>query len=79
MEPSSQTIPRAAPASVGLSHERLERVGAALRTEIAAGTLPGAVIAIARQGKLAYFEAFGYLDPAAGMPMPHDASSASHR
>jgi CubicO group peptidase (beta-lactamase class C family) len=37
------------------------------------GRLPGAVVAIARCGKLAYFEAVGYRDPAAKAPMGRDA------
>jgi CubicO group peptidase (beta-lactamase class C family) len=37
------------------------------------GRLPGAVVAIARRGKLAYFEAVGYRDPAAKAPMGRDA------
>ena len=35
--------------------------------------MPGAVIAITRKGKLAYYESFGFLDKAAGTPMPKDA------
>ena len=61
------------PGSAGLSPERLARIGAALNTEIANGTLPGAVVAIARHGKLAYHESFGKLDAAAGTAMPKDA------
>ena len=35
--------------------------------------MPGAVLAIARHGKLVYFEAFGYRDKAAGAPMTTDS------
>ena len=35
--------------------------------------MPGAVIAVARKGKLVYYEAFGFLDKAKGTPMPKDA------
>ena len=69
----TKPLPSAEPHSVGLSSERLQRIGTALEREIAAGTLPGATVAIARNGKLAYHEAFGYLDPAARAPMPKDA------
>ena len=31
------------------------------------------MIAVARQGKLVYYEAFGFLDKAKGTPMPKDA------
>lgn len=66
-------LPFAEPSAVGLSGERLQRIGAALNAEIAARTLPGAVVAIARHGKLAYHEAFGTLDPAARASLPKDA------
>jgi CubicO group peptidase (beta-lactamase class C family) len=66
-------LPRVDPASVGLSAERLARIGTALKTEIEKGVLPGAVVAIARRGKLVYFESFGALDPATKAPMRPDA------
>lgn len=34
--------------------------------------VPGAVVAIARNGKLAYFKAFGQADPVKGVPMATD-------
>src|SRR4051812_6276338 len=73
MPAHTQSIPRDDPESVGLSGDRLDRIGTALRAEIASGKLPGAVIAIARGGKLAYLEAFGHLDRQAQTPMPSDA------
>jgi len=63
----------AGPATVGVSAERLEQIGSALRAEVAQGAIPGAVVAIARRGRLVYHEAFGVLDQAAGTPMPRDA------
>lgn len=63
----------AAPSTVGVSAARLEQIGAALRAEVAQGSIPGAVVAVARRGKLVYHEAFGSLDPASGTPMPKDA------
>lgn len=63
----------AEPNAIGFSAERLQRIGAALNAELTAGTLPGAVVAIARHGKLAYYEAFGKLDAAHAKPMPKDA------
>jgi CubicO group peptidase (beta-lactamase class C family) len=62
-----------APETLGFSPERLQRIRRGIEVEIEAGTLPGGVIAIARQGKLAYHEAFGALDPEAGSPMRTDA------
>jgi CubicO group peptidase (beta-lactamase class C family) len=43
-----------------------------LKEDIDKGRLPGAVVAIARKGKLVYYEAFGFLDKPAGVPMPKD-------
>ena len=56
--------PRPAPSSLSssLSHEKLERVGDYIRQEIAAGTIPGAVILIQQHGHPVYFESFGVRD-----------------
>lgn len=69
----SAPLSHAEPHALGFSTERLARLGAALEAEIAARTLPGAVVAIAREGRLVYHEAFGELDPSAKTPMPKDA------
>jgi CubicO group peptidase (beta-lactamase class C family) len=66
-------FPFSEPHALGVSPQRLERIGTAINAEIAAGALPGAVLAIARHGKLCYYEAFGHLDPAARAPMKKDA------
>ena len=58
---------------MGLSPEQITRIGTVLRADIARGRIPGAVVAIARKGKLAYYEAFGYTDKEAGTPMTKDA------
>lgn len=65
-------LPRAVPAAVGLSADRLDRIGVVFRDEIARKRIPGVVIAIARHGKLAYLEAFGERDPATKAPMTTD-------
>jgi CubicO group peptidase (beta-lactamase class C family) len=69
----AQSLPEARPEAVGISAERLERIAVAMTREVDAERMPGAIVAIARHGKLAYFETFGYLDRAAGIPMPEDA------
>ena len=69
----AQSLAPAAPEEVGLSAQRLERVGQVFRQEIDQGKLPGVVLAIARNGRLAYLESFGFRDKAAGAPMPKDA------
>src|SRR5713101_1567196 len=69
----AQSLPSAKPEQVGLSSERLDRVGQALKGEIAKGKLPGAVALVARKGRVAYFESFGLQDKAGGAPMANDA------
>ena len=64
---------RRSPRTSGLSSARLDRLAQALRGDIDHGRMPGAVIAITRKGKLAYYESFGFLDTVAGTPMPKDA------
>jgi CubicO group peptidase (beta-lactamase class C family) len=66
-------IPSAAPESLGFSPERLARIGPVIEGEIKKGQYPGAVVLVARKGKVAYFEAIGQLDPASGKPMTKDA------
>lgn len=66
-------LPRADPASVGLVPERLQRIADTLNADIAKGRIPGAVLLIARHGKIGYFEAFGARDPASKAPMTTDA------
>jgi CubicO group peptidase (beta-lactamase class C family) len=65
-------LPRASPEEVGLSRQRLERITQALQADVDGGQIPGAVIAIARKGKVAYFKVFGYRDKSAGLPMTTD-------
>jgi CubicO group peptidase (beta-lactamase class C family) len=69
---ASDPLPRAKPEEVGISSERLARIGEALKADIAAGRIPGAVIAIARHGKLVALDAYGWRDKAAGVAMTTD-------
>ncbi len=66
-------LPSAKPEDVGLSSQRLGLITNLLKADIAAGKIPGAVLLIARQGKVAYFESLGQLDTATGAPMTRDA------
>jgi len=61
------------PAAAGLDNSRLGRIEAALAAEIRAGRLPGAVIAVARRGHLAYLGAVGTRDPSTGAAMTTDS------
>lgn len=70
---AAEPLPRIAPEQAGFSAEGLARIGAVLDRDIAAGKLPGAVLAIARDGKLVHLQAYGYRDKAAGAPMTTDA------
>ena len=56
-----------------MSAERLARIDEVMRADIEKGRLPGAVIAVARRGKLVYFKAYGFLDKDAGTRMTTDA------
>src|SRR3954464_6512333 len=69
---AADPLPRAKPEDVGLSSERLARIASFAKAEINAGQIPGAVVAIARRGKLVYFEAFGQSDRKAGTAMTTD-------
>jgi CubicO group peptidase (beta-lactamase class C family) len=55
----AQALEFADPASVGLSSERLGRLSRFIRNDIAEGKIPGAVMLVARHGKIAYLEALG--------------------
>ena len=66
-------IEQAPPEKVGLSPERLARIGTALNRQIEEKSFPGAVALVARKGRIAYFETRGQLDPASGAPMTKDA------
>jgi CubicO group peptidase (beta-lactamase class C family) len=69
----AQPLPTATPESVGISSERLNTIAVAMEREIEQDRMPGAVVAIARRGKLVYYESFGYLDKEARIPMRKDA------
>ncbi len=63
---AAQPLPKASPESVGMSSERLGKLTAMLQQEVADKRLPGAVVMVARRGKLVYAQAFGGLNSANG-------------
>ena len=63
-------IQAVAPESVGLSSTRLERVSNLIRATVDEKKIAGAVVLIARRGKIAYFEPFGKAD--SDKPMQKD-------
>ncbi len=69
----AQSLSYAKPEDVGLSGERLDRIAGTLNADIAKGTIPGAALLIVRNGKIAFYESFGWLDPATKRPMPKEA------
>ena len=69
----AEPLPVVEPEAVGLSSEQLDRLGDRLAADAGAGTIPGAVLLVLRDGQVAYEEAFGERDAAAGAPMTTDA------
>jgi CubicO group peptidase (beta-lactamase class C family) len=67
------SIPPAKPEDVGLSSERLQRIGPAMQRHIDAGEIAGVVTLVARRGRIAHFAAYGYADIAKRTPMRTDA------
>lgn len=68
----SDSIAWAKPEDVGLSRERLSRIGAKLEADVERGLLPGAVALVARRGRVVLFKAYGRRDPAAADAMQLD-------
>ena len=69
----AQDLPTAKPESVGLSSERLERIGAAVQHNIDNERIAGAVTLVMRQGRVAWLKSQGMMDREAGKPMRPDA------
>ena len=70
----ARVLPRASrPEEVGLSSVRLQRLTAAFDHYVETNRLPGAVVLVARRGKVAYLHAFGARDRESSSPMREDA------
>ncbi|MCX7363851.1 MAG: serine hydrolase [Alphaproteobacteria bacterium] len=69
----AQDLTVADPQRAGFSAERLARLTPWYRSQIDAGKMPGAVVAIARDGKLATLQAIGTYDRAGKIPLKPDA------
>ncbi|MBD8487600.1 beta-lactamase family protein [Echinicola sp. CAU 1574] len=61
------------PSSVGMSSERLNKIGEMLSDEVNSGNIPGAVALIAKDGKIVFHQAYGMADNTAGVEMKKDA------
>jgi CubicO group peptidase (beta-lactamase class C family) len=68
----AQDLPRTPPESVGMSSERLARIGVAMQRYVDRGEVPGVVTLVARKGQVVHFEAVGYSDVEAKTPMTTD-------
>jgi len=64
-------LPTSTAEDVGMA--RLDRIDAFFQAEIAAKRLPGAVVMIAREGRVVHHAAYGLRDPATGAPMGKDS------
>ncbi len=69
----AQSMTTATPESVGVASSGLQAATAKLQQHIDDGDIAGVVAAVARDGKLIYFEALGQMDLEQGKPMPKDA------
>jgi CubicO group peptidase (beta-lactamase class C family) len=72
-QPTSMTAVPSSNTLQGFSKERLDRIAISMKKQVADNIVPGAVTMIARNGKIVYFEAHGYLDAAKTKAMPKDA------
>jgi len=61
------------PEDVGLSSEKLNEIDNVLEADIAANKMNGAVLLVARDGKIAYFKSYGYRDNEKQLPMEKDS------
>ena len=66
-------LPTATPSDLGLCPQRTRRLVDVLQREVDRGYIPGAVVLLARHGRVALHEAVGQLDPAKGSAMGTDA------
>ena len=67
------SLQQGAPEDVGISSQGLEKITRAFSKETTEKRLPGAVVLVARDGKIIYAGTFGSLKPGASAPMPKDA------
>ncbi len=70
---AATTLATATPESVGMSSERLARIGPAMQRYIEAELVPGTITAVMRRGKLVHFTMQGDMDVANHRPMQRDA------
>src|ERR1700722_3758200 len=69
----AQQLPKTTPEAVGMWSWRLTRLTDTFQRDVDAGEIPGAVVVVARNGKIAYEKAFGYQSREGNVPMKSDA------
>ena len=70
---SKVPLPLSATPGQGFTKEGLQRIDAFFANEIANNRMPGAVLAVAKNGKLSIYKPYGYMDKASNKPMTTDA------
>lgn len=70
---AGEDLRRINPEEVGLAPARLQRLTDTFNAYVKDGELAGAVVLVARRGRIAYHEAFGARDRESGAPMREDA------
>ena len=66
-------LPSTTPEKVGLSSERLQRIGPVMQRYVQENKLAGLLTMIARHGQVVHFETYGMMDREAEKPMQRDA------
>ena len=72
-KPPDLGLPAGDPEEVGMSADRLARIGTAMQRYIDEGSVPGTLTLIARRGRIVHFEARGLMDVERSVPMRPDA------
>ncbi len=71
---AAQPLPKAnKPEDVGLSSQRVARMRQQFKSDVEDKTMPGSVLLVARNGKIATFDAFGFQDRKARKEMQTDS------
>ena len=66
------TLPLVAPEQVGLSAQRLARIGTWMKGWVDSGKLPGVTVCVMRKGQLAFAETYGKMDVERNKPVRPD-------
>lgn len=69
---TSPPLAEAAPETVGISSERLNRLDGVLQNAVTQSSVPGVSALVVRNGKIVYYKAFGMADNAANRPLKRD-------